>query len=101
MYKNIRTINFKTTIMKQLIKAVGLKIFLAVIAVLSGSCFVIAQDAGSSTVTTTHTESQAWYVQPWVWIVGGAVFILILVALVSGKRSDVTVTKTTVEKSDI
>ncbi|HEY0679227.1 MAG TPA: hypothetical protein VGD17_13140 [Chitinophagaceae bacterium] len=27
-----------------------------------------------------------WYTQPWVWIVGGAVFILLLVALLRGKR---------------
>ena len=25
-----------------------------------------------------------WYQQPWVWIVGGAVFILLLVALLRG-----------------
>lgn len=28
-----------------------------------------------------------WYAQPWVWIVGGAVFILLLVAMLrSGKK---------------
>jgi hypothetical protein len=26
-------------------------------------------------------KEAAWYTQPWVWIVGGAVFILLLVAL--------------------
>ena len=25
-----------------------------------------------------------WYAQPWVWIVGGAVFLLLLVALMRG-----------------
>ena len=25
-----------------------------------------------------------WYAQPWVWIVGGAVFLLLLVALLRG-----------------
>ena len=31
-----------------------------------------------------------WYAQPWVWVVGAAVFILLLVALTrsSGSRSD-------------
>ncbi|HYJ37205.1 MAG TPA: hypothetical protein VEV87_01255 [Chitinophagaceae bacterium] len=30
-----------------------------------------------------------WYAQPWVWIVGAAVFILLLVALTrSGTKSD-------------
>jgi len=28
-----------------------------------------------------------WYAQPWVWIVGGAVFILLLVALLRGNRA--------------
>lgn len=27
-----------------------------------------------------------WYTQPWVWIVAGAVFILLLVALLKGKK---------------
>ena len=30
-----------------------------------------------------------WYAQPWVWVVGAAVFILLLVALTrSGSKSD-------------
>ena len=30
-----------------------------------------------------------WYAQPWVWIVGGAVFLLLLVALMrGGSRKD-------------
>jgi len=28
-----------------------------------------------------------WYSSPWVWIVGGAVFILLLVALLRGNNS--------------
>ena len=28
-----------------------------------------------------------WYAQPWVWIVGAAVFILLLVALLRGNRA--------------
>lgn len=28
-----------------------------------------------------------WYASPWVWIVGGAVFILLLVALLRGNNS--------------
>ena len=29
-----------------------------------------------------------WYQQPWFWVVGGAVFILILVALIRGNKSN-------------
>ena len=89
--------------MKQLIKTVFAKLSLTVLALFASVIYVLAQDASggsSSSVTTTHTESQTWYAQPWVWIVGAAVFILLLVALVSSNRRDVTVTKTTTE-SDI
>ncbi len=48
-----------------------------------------------------------WYASPWVWIVGAAVFILLLIALTSGGRSRttsgdrVTVTKTVERDTDI
>ncbi len=29
-----------------------------------------------------------WYAQPWVWIVGGAVFILLIVALTRGGKKE-------------
>lgn len=40
--------------------------------------------------------------QPWVWVIGGAVFILLLVALLSGNRNRDTVTREriTVKKTD-
>jgi len=52
---------------------------------------VWAQDSTSSshsvTVTKeTTTTTSNWYMQPWVWVVGGAVFILILVALFRSYR---------------
>ena len=91
--------------MKQVMKAFAVKIFLTVIAFFTGEIFLLAQDSsgstGSTSVTRTHTETQTWYVQPWVWIVGGAVFILLLVALVGGNRREVTISKTTTERSDI
>ena len=86
----------------KLIKTVRMKLFLTMLALLNCTIFVLAQDNGTSNVTTTHTESTSWYVHPWVWIVGAAVFILILVALLRGRKSDnVTVTKTTTESTDI
>lgn len=60
----------------------------------------LAQDASGSKNVTTHTTTTTttWYAQPWVWIVGAAIFILLLVALTrGGSRSEkVTVTKTDV-----
>ncbi len=31
-------------------------------------------------------QNSNWYQQPWIWIVGGAVFILLLVALLKSKK---------------
>ena len=49
-----------------------------------------------------------WYASPWVWIVGAAVFIILLVALTSGGRKSssgstdkVTVTKTVTRDTDV
>lgn len=45
-----------------------------------------------------------WYASPWVWIVGAAVFILLLVALTSGgsrDKSDRVVIKKTVTDTDV
>jgi cell division protein FtsW (lipid II flippase) len=71
------------------------------------TALAFAQDSGSVSTSTTSTTTQStttqqdWYTQPWVWIVGGAVFILLVIALVRSNsssnrstRSDrVTVTK--------
>lgn len=43
-----------------------------------------AQDGGADVNIKVTKESSTWYTQPWVWIVGGAVFILLLVALLRG-----------------
>jgi hypothetical protein len=71
------------------------------------NALVWAQDSTMTTkTTTTRSETQTWYTEPWVWVVGGAVLILLIVALVRGSgnsgnsstasRTDkVTVTKTT------
>lgn len=73
-----------------------------------------AQDSGSSTTTSSKnvdvstTHSDNWYASPWVWVIGAAVFILLLVALLSGGRGGsasstdrVTVTKTVERDSDV
>lgn len=64
-----------------------------------------AQESTSTAVSTTatsSTESTVWYTEPWVWVVGGAVLVLLIVALTrgssstaSGRTDQVTVTKTT------
>jgi formate-dependent nitrite reductase membrane component NrfD len=67
-----------------------------------------AQDTTYSTSTTTASED-LWYMQPWVWVVGGIVLLLLLIALFSGKsknkntsRTDkVIITKTVRTETDV
>jgi cell division protein FtsW (lipid II flippase) len=64
---------------------------------------VWAQDSTGVTVTkttTTTTNTSEWYTEPWVWVVGGAVLLIILVALLRGGNSTKEVTRTTVIKED-
>ena len=61
------------------------KVFASIVATIL-SFVIFAQEKGAEvnvdvtkTTTTTH-----WYASPWVWVVGAAVFILLLVALTRG-----------------
>ena len=83
------------------------------ILVLSSFCIATvlwSQDSGETRTTTTTTkttdinittDSNDWYAQPWVWIVGAAVFILLLVALLSsGRKRDSVIVDKTVERDN-
>jgi len=67
------------------------------------SLLSFAQDSSSGSSTKTATTQSVTTIQPWMWLVGGIVLVIIIIALVSGKNkktvsSDkVTYTKT-VEK---
>ncbi len=58
----------------------------------------LAQDSSSSssssTTTTTTENVDNWYASPWVWVVGAALFILLLIALLRGNSSRTTTTDT-------
>jgi hypothetical protein len=72
---------------------------LSIQAVVNGQDSVVSSH--SEKVTTTTTTTTNWYAQPWVWVVGAAVFISILVALFRGnssKNTEVTRSSTTVIK---
>jgi len=52
-----------------------------------------AQDSTGTVTTTTKTSTSStttndWYTQPWVWVVGGAVFLIILIALLRNNSKD-------------
>ena len=48
------------------------------------SLVTFAQDKGVDVDINVNKKDSNWYQQPWVWIIGGAVFILLLVALLRG-----------------
>ena len=111
--------NLKTINMKKQFKSLYYSVATVVLMVLfqgialaqdsSGSASTSSSAKSSSTTSTTTTD-QMWYTQPWVWIVGGAILLLIIVALVRGNngtsgttagRSDsVTVKKTVTRDTD-
>jgi hypothetical protein len=51
------------------------------------------ESSSSTKVTVTEEQSSNWYTQPWVWIVGAAIFLLLLIALLRS-GGDRTVTHT-------
>ena len=73
--------------MKKIISRSWLK-FTAIILSSFLSVVSFAQDKGID-VDINVKKEQAWYQNPIVWVIGGAVFILLLVALLRGgeKRS--------------
>ena len=103
---DLLTKNFK---MKNLFKPGSLRYAFVLILLTLTQALAWAQDSASTATTTTTTqttttETHEWYTQPWVWVVGGAVFILLIVALVRGNSSSstrstdkVTVTKRTTD----
>ena len=69
------------------------KAFFSFIAVLFSTMMVLAQEGGGTKDVDINVNTKGdaeWYASPWVWIVGAAVFILLLVALTrgSGRRAD-------------
>ena len=99
--------------MKQLVNW-GLSKYLLVMMLLTLAQSIAwsLDEGGSSTTTSTHVSTTSgqnsnWYASPWVWVVGAAILILLIVALSSsGRRSDggrtdkVTVTKTVTRDTD-
>ena len=50
--------------------------------------YLLAQDGGAKIDVDIHKDNgSAWYNNPVVWIIGAAVFILLLVALLRGNNS--------------
>ena len=52
------------------------------------SLYTFAQEKKIDVDIDVNKKNSDWYMQPWVWVVAAAVFILILVALLRGKKSE-------------
>lgn len=69
--------------MKTISNIVTRTLFAIAGSILSLVC--LAQEKSPDVKVDINTDKgNNWYAQPWVWIVGGAVFILLLVALLRG-----------------
>jgi hypothetical protein len=53
----------------------------AAIASTMWTALAFAQDPAGDVTTTTTSTTQVWYGQWWVWAVGVAVFLIIVIAL--------------------
>ncbi len=61
--------------------------FSLLIASLIVSTLSFAQDKKIDVSIDTKSDSSNVFMQPWVWVVGGALFILLLVALLRNKNN--------------
>ena len=94
--------------MKTLVKGMNLKMFFTFLVFNLIQLALMAQEGTTTTTKSVDvevTKSENWYAAPWVWIVGAAVFILLLVALIGGGRSRsgdrVSVTRTVERDKDV
>ena len=94
--------------MKQVLNGMTLKTFMTFSFAMMVHTILLAQDGGgsgsgsggtsgsgsseSTTSVTRTTTTTEWYTSPWVWVIGIAVFVLLLVALLRGGGSDRTTT---------
>lgn len=61
--------------------SIAFKSFIAILTLCMLQTIAFAQDKKVDVNISTDKGGGNWYAQPWVWIVGGAVFLLLLVAL--------------------
>ncbi|TMI61408.1 MAG: hypothetical protein E6H07_19415 [Bacteroidetes bacterium] len=61
-----------------------LKKYFLIIAVFFFQGLAWAQDKKVDVDISVGKKESDWYQQPWVWVVGGAIFLLILVGLLKG-----------------
>ena len=74
--------------MKKLSATNFFKFFTVTLLLVCFQLISLGQDGTTSTtVKTTTTEHREWYTVPWVWVVGGIIVLVLLVAIISNGRS--------------
>ena len=63
------------------------QLFLTVVLSIMTTMIAVAQETKSVDININKNSGGNWYTQPWVWIVGAAIFILLLVALLRSNSS--------------
>jgi hypothetical protein len=76
-----KTVMIKSTF--KLIRQAYINVVLAIMLSLT-NLMAFAQEKGLDVDVDINKKESQWYQQSWVWIVGAAVFILLLVALLRG-----------------
>jgi hypothetical protein len=75
--------------MKKLLNIKGIsKKYLAIAALFFSQSMLWAQDKTVDVNLNIDKGGDDWYAQPWMWVVGGAVFLIIIIALLRGKSSN-------------
>lgn len=69
---------------KRLNAAVTFKKYILIIILFFFQGLAWAQDKKVDVNLNVNDGASNWYTQPWVWVVGAAVFIIILVAILRG-----------------
>ena len=76
-------------ILNILLKPPYMKKIMVSLLILFSTGLLFAQEAETKNINVdinTDGGSANWYTSPWVWVVGAAIFILLLVALTRGGR---------------
>jgi hypothetical protein len=63
------------------------RLFLAVVAAFISVVAIAQEGGGGGTVDVNITKKDNFWASPWVWVIGGAVFVLLLAAILRGGGS--------------
>ncbi len=64
------------------------KLFMLLITVMTTGLAFAQEDKKIDVNINVNKGNQQWYMQPWVWVVAGAVFILLLAAILRSNKKE-------------